>query len=210
MLRGWIGYGVPDQVPAQLLYIRFLPTKADFKHWVKRIEKNYRQEISELKKGHGVHIEDIENTTDGLCNALQSHEEILNTHTVMLQQLSYKQDDIENRNRCNNIRICGLPEPVEPKDLSMAVTAIFNQLLKKPKENPIELDRVHRTSGPCNPNPFFVRDTLCRVHFYEVKEAIMRAASTQDTTLYKNTPVMLLPDLSHQTLAMRKALKPLT
>lgn len=50
-------------------------------------------------------MEDIENTADGLCNALQSHEEALNSHTVILQQLMYKQDDIENRNRRNNIRI---------------------------------------------------------------------------------------------------------
>lgn len=38
----------------------------------------------------------------------------------------------------------------------------------------------------------------------------MRAASTQDTILFNDTPVMLLPDLSHQTLTMRKEWKPLT
>lgn len=85
----------------------------------------------------GAYIEDIENTTDGLCSAVQSHKEIFNTHTVMLQQLSYQQDNIENRNR-RIIRISGLPESVEPKDLHAAVTAIFNQLLQKPKEDHIE------------------------------------------------------------------------
>lgn len=47
-------------------YIKSLPTKEDFEHCVKRIEKTYRQEITERKKDLGVRMEDIESTTDGL------------------------------------------------------------------------------------------------------------------------------------------------
>lgn len=125
-------------------YMCSLPTKNYFEHLVSRIEKTYRQEIMELKKDLGVCMEDIENTTDGICNTLQSHEETLNSHTVLLQQLMYQQDDIENRNRQNNIRIRGIPETVEHKDLAGAVAAIFNQLLQQPKDAPIELDRNYR------------------------------------------------------------------
>lgn len=89
----------------------------------------------------------------------------------------------------------------------MAVTAIFNQLLQKPKEDPIELDQIHRKSGLRNPDPSFVHDILCRAHFYMVKESIMHVTSTQDTILFNDTSVMLLPDLSRQTLAIQKALK---
>lgn len=60
--------------------IKSLPTKSDFECYVKRIEHTYKQEISELKKDLGVYMEDIENTTVDLCTALQSHEEILNSH----------------------------------------------------------------------------------------------------------------------------------
>lgn len=38
----------------------------------------------------------------------------------------------------------------------------------------------------------------------------MQAAGSQDSILFNETPVMLLADLSKQTLATRKALKPLT
>lgn len=76
----------------------------------------------------------------------------------MLQKLSYQQDKFENRNHHNNIRIPGISESADPKDLPVAVMAIFNQLLQRPKDDPIELDRVHRTSDPS-----FVHDTLCRV-----------------------------------------------
>lgn len=39
--------------------MRFLPTKTDFEQYVKRIEKTYRQEITELKKDLGVRMEDM-------------------------------------------------------------------------------------------------------------------------------------------------------
>lgn len=38
----------------------------------------------------------------------------------------------------------------------------------------------------------------------------MHAASTQDTILFNDVPVMLFTGLSHQSLTMRKTLKPLT
>lgn len=101
-------------------YLRSLPTKSDFENYVSRIEKSYRQEITDIKKDFGICMKDVENTAEGICNTLQSHEETLNSHTVMLQQLIYHQDDIENRNRQNNIRIRGIPETVEHKDLSGA------------------------------------------------------------------------------------------
>lgn len=71
-------------------YIRSLPTKSDFEQSVTRIEKTYRQEINELQKDLGVCMEDIQNTTDGLCNALKSHEETLNSHTVMIQKIVHQ------------------------------------------------------------------------------------------------------------------------
>lgn len=121
----------------------------------------------------------------------------------MLQQLSYQQDDIENRNGCNNIQIRGLPESVEPKDLQMAVTAIFNQLLQKPKDDPIELNRVHMASGPRNPDPYFLP------HVGLISTGLKRPSCVLPAlkTLYSNdTPVMILPDLSSQTLTTRKPL----
>lgn len=55
-------------------YMRSLPTKSDFEHYVCHIEKAYRQEITELKQDLVVCMKDVENTTDGICNTLQSHE----------------------------------------------------------------------------------------------------------------------------------------
>lgn len=118
---------------------------------------------------------------------------------------------MENHNRQNNIRIRDIPETVEHKDLAGAVTAIFNQLFQQPKDAPIELNKVHRTSGPEEPLFFLCpRYTTQGPLLKKVKEEIMRAASTQDSIRLNDAPVMLLLDLSRQSLAMRHSLKPLT
>lgn len=95
-------------------------------------------------------------------------------------------------------------------DLAPAVTAIFNDLLQKDKDDPLELNRVHRALGPKNQNLEHPRDVICRVHFYAVKDAIMQAARAQSAIYFNETPVSLLPDISKLTLDMRRAPKPLT
>lgn len=42
-------------------------------------------------------MEDINNTTDNLARALQSHEEILNDHAALIQQLFYQQDNAKKK-----------------------------------------------------------------------------------------------------------------
>lgn len=76
-----------SQLKSMHNYICSLPTKTDFNQYVKRIEKTYKHGISELKKDIGAHFEDIENTTDDLHVAVQSHDETPNSHAVMLQHL---------------------------------------------------------------------------------------------------------------------------
>lgn len=97
------GWDMESQIRSLHSYIRSLPTKLDFEHCVHGIEKVCKKEISDLKKDMGACFEDVDTTTDSLNNTVQAHDKILNTHTVMLQQLAYQQDDIENRNRRNNI-----------------------------------------------------------------------------------------------------------
>lgn len=73
-------------------------------------------------------------------------------------------------------------------------------LLQLLQDSLLELDCILRALGPCNPNLAFIRDVTCRIHCYKVKAEIMQAAHTQDTILFKEINVMLLSDLSKQTL----------
>lgn len=89
-------------------------------------------------------------------------------------KLQLQMDDLENRNRCNNIKLRGIPEATTGADLIAIVKGILNTYLDKPPESELELDRVHRV-GPHTAFPHTgTRDVLCRVHFSTIKEQIMR------------------------------------
>lgn len=74
----------------------------------------------------------------------------------------------------------------------------------------IELDRIHRVPGRANAAAAYSRDVLCRVHFYKCKEEILLKARGHGLVDYKYAQIMLYSDLSRQTLAKWRSLRPLT
>lgn len=67
-------------------------------------------------------------------------------------------EDLDNRGRRNNIRIRGVPEMVNAEQIRPALSSIFNGLLERPNESPIEFDRALRPRTPDNAPP---RDIIC-------------------------------------------------
>lgn len=88
----------------------------------------------------------------------------------------YKIEDQENRNRRNNIRIRGLPEATGDEDLLPSIQGIFNGLLGQAADRPLKIDRVHRGLRPRNLSSDIPCDVICRVHYYEEKELVMKKA----------------------------------
>lgn len=112
-----------------------------------RLERSYNQEFNDLLKDLGHRMKDVALTVEETVSKLSKNDVVLQEHTYQIQQIFYGLDDQENRSR-HNICICGLPEAVEPKDLAAAATAIFNQLLRLPKDSPIKIVRIYRALGP--------------------------------------------------------------
>lgn len=94
-----------------------------------------------MHKDLGHRIEEVEQTVEDTETKLSHHDVILQEHTTQIQQLFfYGLDDQENRSCRNNIRICSLPETVEPKDLTWR-----SQLFSINYYNsPIKIDRINR------------------------------------------------------------------
>lgn len=122
----------------------------------------------------------------------------------------YKIEDQENRNRRNNIRIRGLPEATGDDDLLPSVRGIFNGLLGHAADHPLKIDRVHRALRPRNLSTDIPRDVICRVHYYEEKELIMKKARDAAPLDFDGATLSFFPDLARETLDRRRALKPLT
>ncbi|KAM9307750.1 interferon-induced very large GTPase 1-like [Gastrophryne carolinensis] len=192
--------------------LRGLPTRADFDGYVSRMEGTIKRELATLQGSVievTARVDGVESSHRALVTQVAELEQQQNQSRRLLSDLFLAHDDVENRNRRNNLRLRGVPESVETRDLSTAVISIFNELLDLPSANHIELDRVHRALGPRPRDPNRPRDIICRVRFFKIKEDLLRRAWEKGPIQYKGAEVILLQDLSRRTLQMRKLLKPL-
>lgn len=189
-----------------------LPTKADLSILAKQIAAECKEEFIQLRQDVSAlftRVEAVEETTATSSSSLQILQETVHQHSAQLFTLQQHIDDVENRNRRNNIRLRGLPEAVGSDELYPALLSIFNDLLGRPPDIHIELDRAHRALRPPSQDDQNPRDVICRVHYYALKEDILRAARARRQVFYKEAQVQLFPDLSRHTLAQRAALKPI-
>lgn len=69
---------------------------------------------------------------------------------------------------------------------------LFNGLLGAEDNAPIETDRAHRTLGPKSQDPKGLRDILCRIHYFTVKELIMWRARDRGEILLDGYKIQLL------------------
>lgn len=132
----------------------------------------------------------------------------LSTQASALREFQRHLEDLDNRGRRNNIRVRGLPEATQDEDLQVTLQAIFNNVLGRPENQRIKLDRAHRALRPRGPGPR-PRDVICRVHNFALKEDIMRKACNMHTIDFDGAPIQLYPDLSWITLQQRRSLQPL-
>ncbi|KAM9316870.1 uncharacterized protein PAF06_007965 [Gastrophryne carolinensis] len=121
-----------------------LPTKGAFDGYVSRMEGAIKRELATLQGAVAEvthRMDDVENSHRSLETRMATLEQQQMESRRHMSDLLLAHDDVENRNRRNNLRLRGVPESVEPRDLATAVTTIFNELLELPSTNHIELDR---------------------------------------------------------------------
>lgn len=121
----------------------------------------------------------------------------------------YKLENLENRNRRNNLRIRGLPEATRDTDLEPTIRGVLNSVLGKPVIDPLRFDRVHRALRPHNLATELPRDVVCRLHYFEDKNAIMIKLRGVPNIDFEGATLNIFPDLSKETLEHRRALRPL-
>lgn len=107
------------------------------------------------------------------------------------------------------MRLRGHPETIELGKLRDTVTTIFHRVLASVAPELIELDRVHRVSGPRPTDTNRPQDIICRLLRYTHKEDIVREAWTMGTIDFEGVNIKILPDLSRATLQRRALLRPL-
>lgn len=205
--------------PDLKLLFQSIPTKDD----LARTESNIRSDIKNIQEqvdAVSARVSAIEthndNTDSRLAEVIEAQSALRQElaeqraqHQVQISLLHNHLDDLENRHRRNNLRIRGLPEAVGRADLKSTVVNIFNSVLGHDHPREITIDRVHRSLGPPAVDPARPRDIICRLHYYTVKEDILRKAWEAGRTEWEGTQIQIFPDVSKRTLQMRRVLKPL-
>ncbi|KAM8977522.1 superkiller complex protein 8 [Pelodytes ibericus] len=145
-------YPTPTQLLAASKKILFqsLTTKADFSNFISEVRQSIREELAQTREAVTQlvrRIEVLELDVPRLNQASGSARQALNTHTHALRDMRGLLEDLDNRGRCLNIRVRGIPEGEEPNAIKPLLTKLFNQILGHASDTPIELDRAHRVNG---------------------------------------------------------------
>lgn len=184
----------------------------DFESWASKMEDSLHVELNALRQ----QVTANEEAVSVLTTAQDDHEARITalesssaTHLRRIRHQQLRIEDSENRSRRNNIRLQGIPEATSGAELKPTVITILNKALGREATSPIELDRVHRVGGPGGARDGRPRDVLCRVHYYTLKEEIMRKAWNLGPVDFFGAPIHLYPDLSRNTLYMRRVVRPL-
>ncbi|KAM9319805.1 neutral amino acid uniporter 4-like [Gastrophryne carolinensis] len=135
-------------------------SQADFEALISKYETAYKKDIAEVR-GH-LQALDTRVTSRQSANeaAIADLVQRVEAQNVQILQLQLQHDDLENRHRRNNLRLRGIPEASTGEDVKQIITTIFNKLLDRDAETPIEIDRAHRALGPRNPDPSRPRDVF--------------------------------------------------
>lgn len=174
-------------------YICSLPIRADMDQYVHILEKSYKIEIQEIKTS----IENTQEKRDIIdARVTNIEQELIQAKgTIQEQNKHLKQainviDEQENGNRRNNIRIRGLSENVNSKDLIPTLQKIFQELIQNPALNDLIIDRAHRVTGAKRPDPSKSRDVICRMNYAQTKDKIMLAARQNKNIQFEGTQLI--------------------
>lgn len=122
--------------------------------FVLRLEVGCKEEIRSLKSDiHTVQTrtETLEASQVTLQENSLRHDQQFKTHEEQLHTLFLLYDDMENRNRHNNIHLRGIPEATGDEHLLPTVKGIFSRILRAPAD--LEIVFI-RALGPCSTDFF--------------------------------------------------------
>uniref|UniRef100_A0A803K8U8 Uncharacterized protein n=1 Tax=Xenopus tropicalis TaxID=8364 RepID=A0A803K8U8_XENTR len=188
-----------------------LPTKDDLRAMARTLRESQKADMADIKMELHTIGEAQSRLESRLESIEKSHNKMthrVNDHHKYIYLLRKHMEDLDNRGRRNNLRIRGIPESVTNAELQQTVSSLFNTILGKAPDTPLELNRAHRTLGP--PRGEKPRDIVCCVHKYSIKEDILRAMRNTETFKYNDYEVSIYQDLAWLTIQQRRALRPLT
>lgn len=154
-------------------------------------------------------VEEMEITTARHEDSITQLQNSRDSYSLLLRDFNRHLEDLDNRGRRNNLRVRGVPESIDSQMIPQALAAIFNDLLGRPPETPVKMERAHRALRPRGRESDPPRDIICCITSFPLKEEILRNARIRQHLQYQGSEIRLFQDLSNITLQRRRELRPL-
>lgn len=194
-------------------YIKSLPTAENIKGMFRDLTDTLKSELMEIRSDIRQilsRINSVEETTEKIIAHSSALENKVLAQQRELQDLRLHIDDLENRSRRNNLRIKGMPESVEDKDIHTALNSIFSELIGKEDSQNLGIERAHRVYRPKGNTSDMPRDILCYLLSFSLKEEILKKARLAKSINYDGGDITIYQDISKFTLDKRRQLTPFT
>ncbi|CAH2295450.1 Hypothetical predicted protein [Pelobates cultripes] len=118
--------------------------------------------------------------------------------------------DLEDRSQLQNLRVREVPEDIHPAELIAYLVGLFQALAPDIPTNMFLMDRAHKVAKPQHLPGSSTRDVLTELHYYHVKEALLRSKRPQLDLTEQYRSIQVFADLSAETLRHRRAFRDIT
>ncbi len=147
--------------------------------------------------------EDRVGTEEDNVSELQTQNAKLKT---AIESLSLKIDDLENRSRRSNLRLVGLPEKIEGKDMVAFLEKLLPEILGPENfPGPLVIERAHRIGRFSEDRPDSPpRAVIMKFLNYADKVRTLKAARAKAIVMLDKRKLMFFPDVSAELHKKRK------
>lgn len=135
-----------------------------------------------------------------MAELTKSQNALIDSHSALEEEvarLSNKVLDLEDRSR-------RIPESVTPDQLHTFLRDLMAFVLPSCSTLDLTIDRVHRIPKPAHLPFHSPRDTIARIHFFQVKDEFLRSLRKITEFLERFRALSIFPDLSAATMLKRK------
>lgn len=159
--------------------------------------------LQRLVDSHEAAVRDLEQAANDHSSRITELEATVTKLSAQVIRLDDKCEDLESRSRRNNIRVVGVPEGMEGPRPTDFIAVLLQDLLGL--EEKTLLNRAHRSlrnepAAGSQPRAFIVR-----VHFFHVRNTILRRAGESSPLLYKDKRISVFPDFTSSVAKKRSA-----
>lgn len=178
----------------------------DTKQSLNRLETSVgeiKQQMEKLDK----RLTTVEHRVSNAEDRSIRHERALGYLLRREARLTAKQDDMENRLRRNNIRVYGIPEEAEGKEMVPFMVEFFRTTLTLKDDVEIKLERAHRAIAPKPKTKASTRSIIVRFLDFSVKQAVLQQAWKQRDITFQGQKVYFDQDYSPDVQRKRKKVR---